>query len=89
MSGEFISVKLSSQELSYLNDAGLLTPEQMDLAEPVSPGAQTRVIQVSKTAARRIGDALTTRLAMYGFDEKYEPAPEGRLIEELIDKFFV
>ncbi|MFM9841396.1 MAG: hypothetical protein ACKVOI_00350 [Dongiaceae bacterium] len=89
MSSEFTSVKLSSQELFYLGDSGLPTSEQIDMAEPVAPDAQTRVIQFSNIAARRIGDALTARLALHGFDEKYELTPEGRLIEDLIDKFFV
>jgi len=32
---------------------------------------------------------MGTRLAQVGFDENYEPNREGRILEGLIDRFFI
>jgi hypothetical protein len=46
-------------------------------------------IQLNRAEAERIRDYLTNELAALGFDEDYHPNQTGRMIEELIDRFYI
>jgi len=53
-------------------------------------GLQGRIaIQLSREQIRYLRDYMGTRLAQVGFDENYEPNREGRILEGLIDRFFI
>ena len=83
-------VTLSSAELEYLQRADFLAPhlaETIDAARSVSPDKHT--ILVARDVADQFRFVLTDRLARSGFDVDYEPTPEGRMLEDLIDRFFI
>jgi hypothetical protein len=46
-------------------------------------------IRLSRDQIRYLRDYMGTRLAKVGFDENYEPNEESRILEDLIDRFFV
>jgi hypothetical protein len=47
------------------------------------------VVVLSPSKAEQLRDHLTQLLAAFGFDENYVPNAEGRMLESLIDAFFV
>jgi hypothetical protein len=46
-------------------------------------------VSLNVTTTEILRDYFTERLARVGFDAKYEPNKEGRLLEKLIDTFFL
>lgn len=85
-----LTIKLSEMEIAYLANTQFL-PEVLaqivGSAEPVDDG--TRLLKLDRDAAERFRDEFTTRLAKSGFGIHYEPSREGRLLEDLIDRFAV
>jgi hypothetical protein len=84
------SVRLSHAEMVYLCVAGFLEAQQIEILNKAArSGAPKVTLQFTREAALEFSDVLTVRLAAVGFDENYEPTPEGHLLEDLIDRFFV
>ena len=89
MQGKY-DTQLSAVEFDYLFHlascdewlAGLLN---------LHKGAQGRgaVIRLSRAEIEQLRDYLTTKLALVGFDENYAPNEQGRILEQLIDRFYV
>jgi hypothetical protein len=53
-------------------------------------GCSTKLtLLLNREEARLVREALTTQLAAVGFDENYEPNEQGKMLEDLIDKFFI
>ncbi len=52
-------------------------------------GKEKFIILLSKENADMIRDFCADALQKIGFDENYEPTDEGRLLEELIDLFYI
>lgn len=81
-----VSVNLTVAEASYvlrelsLDEAtrGAIERASVRLLEALTP-----------QQADAIRDLCGERLQQVGFNEKYEPTPEGRVLETLIDKFLV
>jgi hypothetical protein len=44
-------------------------------------------IEISIQAAEYISDGLTNQLAVVGFDDDYDLTDEGKILEDLIDRF--
>lgn len=44
---------------------------------------------MSEDDVSNLRERVADRLMVIGFDEKYEPTPDGRLMEDLIDKLGV
>ena len=81
-------VVLSLDELAYLKNGNFLPAhllEVLDAAEAIRDNA--RALHVSSLVAEEFGSVLTDYLAKVGFAEDYEPTNEGRLLENLIDRF--
>ena len=82
------TIKLSKMEVAYLANTRFL-PE--DLAQIVGMAETTegeaRVLKLDRGIAERFRDEFTTRLAKVGFGADYEPTREGKLLEDLIDRF--
>jgi hypothetical protein len=82
------TIKLSKMEVAYLANTRFL-PE--DLAQMVSMAETTegeaRLLKLDRDIAERFRDEFTTRLAKSGFGPDYEPTREGKLLEDLIDRF--
>jgi hypothetical protein len=84
-------ITLSSLEIAYLRDKCALDSELLEMLITAQPHADHRsyLVRVSQEAVGRFAEALTKRLARVGFDEKYEPTREGKVLEDLIDRFHV
>jgi hypothetical protein len=50
---------------------------------------RTPVIRLSRDDVERLRGRLTERLAEVGLDKDYDLTPEGQLLEDLIDKFWL
>ena len=84
------TIRLSKLDVTYLASAQFL-PD--DLSRIVR-GAKTadddaRLLEMDRATAERFRDEFTVRLAKVGFGPDYEPTREGKLLEELIDRFGV
>jgi hypothetical protein len=89
MTEEKRDFRLSPDELECLVR---LTVTEQSLAALVKVPEQTGrsiAIRLTPEEAEKLRDFLTTQLAMVGFDEDYNPTPTGKIIERLIDEFFV
>lgn len=82
------TVRLASTELEYLRSARFLPPTLLQILNAVTVGRHGATLRsVSRDVAEEFRSALTHRLATAGFDADYEPNVEGRMLEELIDRF--
>ena len=82
--------RLSPDEFRYVKDLlsrGELREFLSKIQETVPSGNIS--IRLNRAEAERVRDYLTTQLAAVGFDEEYRPNQQGRIIEELIDRFYV
>ncbi len=81
---------LSAKELEFLRQ---LASRDKSLAELLglrqSPGGRSTTIRLARGEAEQIRGYLTTELAAVGFDENYEPNDLGRMLETLIDRFYL
>jgi len=84
------TIRLSKLDVSYLANAQFLSD---DLARIVSGATaahdDARLLALDRATAERFRDEFTTRLANVGFGADYEATREGKLLEELIDRFGV
>jgi hypothetical protein len=82
--------RLSEAELEYLKQLVAREEALTDLLrfQEVAPGGKA-TIQLNIAGAERLRDFLTTQLATVGFDENYSPNEQGRVLEKLIDRFYV
>lgn len=84
------SVELSDREVTYLGSTSFLPQELADLILKARHGGDNQnVIAVTPEIAERFREVFTERLARVGFGPDYEPTSEGKLLEGLIDRFFV
>jgi hypothetical protein len=81
-------VDLTLTEVDYLKTADLLSPALFECLKSVRWRSGTvGTLEVSAATAEEFREAFTERLAKVGFDESYEPTAEGKLLEDLIDRF--
>jgi hypothetical protein len=90
MSADRGTVNLSKQEAMYLKTAQFLPSSLAELLRNTLPAdGRSGPLSLSRQHAEEFRDAFTVRLATVGFDQNYEPTEEGRMLEQLIDSFFV
>jgi hypothetical protein len=83
-------IHLSKRHVEYLRQSSFLPASLARLVEAVgSEGDEARVIRVSQEVAEKFRSAFTDQLAKVGFGVDYQPTSEGRILEELIDRFFL
>lgn len=88
MSANFVTIRLSRQEIDYLINANFLGPLQIDEVRAAeSSNDASAVLRVSRDLAEEFREAFTNELAKVGFDENYNLTAEGRILEDLIDRF--
>jgi hypothetical protein len=88
MSTEQSVVTLSGREYTYLKNTSFLPSELARLIHGASSAdGQRWSVDVSRETAEEFRSVFTLRLATVGFDEHYEPTSEGKLLEQLIDRF--
>lgn len=63
--------------------------EALTVPERIKTALNAPIVELDDEVADVLRDALSEELMMVGFDLDYELTPEGRLIEDLIDKLFV
>jgi hypothetical protein len=89
VSANQVKVRLSAREVMFLTDARFL-PET--LAQKIAASEKTREgdrkIGVTTQLMEEFQSALTDQLAKVGFDGEYKLTNEGRILEDLIDRFF-
>jgi len=84
-----ISVRLSRTEVDYLCNAGFLGEHQTDVLRQAERSHSAGVtLNLTRSAAEEFRDRFTEHLAKVGFDENYNPTPEGKMLEDFIDRFF-
>jgi hypothetical protein len=82
--------QVSAQELDYLKQlvshdytlAGLLISKKVANGHKIT-------IRLGRAEAEQLRDYLTTRLSRVGFNKDYSPNEQGRLLENLIDRFYL
>ncbi|WP_292975311.1 hypothetical protein [Nitrosomonas sp.] len=81
-------VNLSRSEIEYLKTAGFLGPVLLKCVQNARWRSDiAATIELSAMIAEEFREAFTEQLAKVGFDEAYELTAEGRLLEDLIDRF--
>jgi hypothetical protein len=75
-------------DVAYLTSTKFL-PEELDRIIRSAGPSEKRwlTLALDLETAERLRAAFTSRLARVGFDGEYEPTREGRLLEDLIDRF--
>ena len=81
-------VTLARSELDYLEAANFLpSPLLACLRNTEWRSTTAATLDLLPSMAEEFREAFTEQLARVGFDEAYEPTPEGKLLEDLIDRF--
>lgn len=83
-------VKLSKNQFDYLGYS--LSEEQEVLRlklREIRKENQSVTIEVDEATADEIRDWANAKLQEKGFDENYELTPEGKILEELVDAFYI
>jgi len=82
-------VELSSQQLMYLRNTNFLPTSLLRIVAAAKPIREQRFqLHVPNDIAEEFRSVFTDRLAKVGFKADYEPTSEGKVLEELIDRFF-
>lgn len=90
MSISSVTIKLSQQEIEYLGSANFLKPHQIGILKAAKLSGHTGItLKLSRDSAEELREAFTDELAKKGFDENYDLTPEGRILEDLIDRFYI
>ncbi len=90
MSKEDKLIRLSCEEERYLKESEFLPKSLREIVR--SAGAfrhDVYFLRIARDNAETFRSLFTDRLARVGFDSNYEVTDEGRLLEDLIDRFFV
>jgi hypothetical protein len=83
-------VKLKPNEWEYLQRLAKDDAELANLLQSHEKTHGSRVILILiRDEAEQIRERLEMRLILVGFDENYNPNEEGKMCEDLIDRFFV
>lgn len=84
-----LKIELNRNEYTYLCQASFLEDKYRKLLFASEPHNDKYSLKISEDQADEIRDLCGEQLQMVGFDEKYELTSEGKILESLVDKFFV
>ncbi len=84
-----MNIKLSPEELTYLLRENFLEEPLMDLLRTTQRTSKAGILNLTEVQADEFRDAFSDRMQDVGFDESYEPTREGKMLESLIDRFYV
>lgn len=83
-------ITLTPNQAAFLRDATFVPmPLARQLKHAPSHFEKPIAVELSGEDADSIREVLGEQLQLIGFDESYDPTPEGILLEQLIDKFLV
>lgn len=90
MNAEPNEFRLSAAEFAFLSQIVLGDKSAADLLKnhELRQGGQA-VVRLTRTETEQLREFLTVRLAIVGFQGDYSLTEQGRILEELIDRFFV
>lgn len=90
MESSVVTIQLARQEIEYLISAGFLSQCQLDVIRGAEwPSSSSAILRLPRSSAEKFRESFTEHLARVGFDENYDVTPEGKLLEEFIDRFYV
>lgn len=81
------TVRLSKLDVTYLANAQFLPDDLQRIVSGAQGDDDARLLELDRATAERFRDEFTTRLAKVGFGTDYETTREGRMLENLIDRF--
>lgn len=84
-----VEIKLNKNEYDYLRRASFLSKNIQDVLFSCKQYNENFLLEISPNQADEIRDLCGEQLQFVGFDEKYELTYEGKILESLIDKFFL
>jgi hypothetical protein len=88
--GNSSQVRVSEEERLLLQQEGILPPDLQHNVRRALPLAEGRyLLEIPSGRREEVRDALTEALARIGFKSNYELTQQGRILEDLIDRFFV
>lgn len=85
-----MKINLNETEYSYLLNSSFLSVNWKTLINISNQQIDdSHIITISEDQSDELRDLLGEQLQLVGFDEKYKLTTEGRILESLIDKFFI
>jgi hypothetical protein len=84
-----LKIELSKLEYSYLCYSSFLEDNYRILLFSSQQQDDKYTLKISEEQADELRDLCGEQLQVAGFDENYELTAEGRILESLVDKFFV
>ncbi|HLF12795.1 MAG TPA: hypothetical protein VJA26_16445 [Gammaproteobacteria bacterium] len=89
MNAESNAIRLSTRELMYLRNTDFLPASLAQLIEAAQFISDDKyALSVPRDIAEQFRSTFTDRLAKVGFGADYEPTSEGKVLEDLIDRFY-
>lgn len=82
-------IELNRSEYNYLLQVSFLEEKYKKLLFSSQMQDDKYKFKIYEDQADEIRDLCGERLQIAGFDEKYELTPEGKILESLVDKFFI
>jgi hypothetical protein len=84
-----LNIELNQAEYNYLFKVVFVEDKYRKMLHFMKQNDDKYLIKVSEGQADDIRDLCGEQLQIVGFDEGYELTNEGKILETLIDKFFV
>ena len=84
-----LKIGLNKSEYIYLCQASFLEDKHKKMFFSSEQHDGKYVLKIPENQADEIRDLCGERLQMVGFDENYELNQEGKILESLVDKFFI
>lgn len=84
-----LNTELSRNEYNYLCQATFLDDKYRRSLFSSQQEGDKYSLKIPQDQADEIRDLWGEQLQIVGFNEKYELTPEGKILESLVDKFFV
>lgn len=84
-----VTIKLSEEEYNYLLTSSFVPSELKILLSSLEESNKLYLLSITDDQADEFRNLCSEQLQMVGFDEQYELMPKGKILESLIDKFFV
>jgi hypothetical protein len=82
-------IELNKKEYEYLCLASFLEDRYKTLLRATQIKGSMYFLTVSENEADDIRDLCGERLQIVGLDKDYELTEEGRILESLVDKFYI
>ncbi|MFI5334210.1 MAG: hypothetical protein ACHQT8_03465 [Chlamydiales bacterium] len=83
-----MEIGLTHFEYQYLCHAPFLTDDLRKTLFASETHDDMFLLKISQDQADELRDLCGEQLQLVGFDAKYNPTSEGKLLESLIDKFY-